>query len=54
MQIYVIEWSAYDNSGSGVVSYAYTDIEEAKRTLQLLQDHGTQQYALRELKLLGA
>jgi len=54
VSVYVIEWYYYDRSGSGVMDYAYTSKEEAERLLNMLTEHGSRQYMLRELKLLGA
>jgi hypothetical protein len=52
--VYVIDWYYYDRSDSGVMPYAYANKAEAQRALHMLQEHGSRQYELRELKLLGA
>lgn len=51
--IYVIAWYYYDHSGSGVVDYAFNSKDEAERICKMLQEHGTRQYILHTLELLG-
>ena len=49
--LYVIEWRYYDGSGSGVVEYVFTAKDAAERICAMLQEHGSKQYAIRELHL---
>jgi hypothetical protein len=53
-KVYVIRWYFYDNSASGILPYAYADKDAAVRAFEMLNEHGSRQYEVEELAVLGS